>query len=275
MIGDSYGVSLSESARSTALWLSTSALTVSVSFNQVNTAAVEAMQTNRLRLIREFSNEQRAATHQALLRGIQEGANPIEQARAFRDSIGLTKAQEAAIANYKRLLKNVGSDKAATRNVLDRALRDGRFDRTVARAAREGVALDAAQIDRMTARYREKMIKYRAEMIARTEALSSVNQGVDQMYQQAYDSGALKPEEVKEKWVSAHDARVRSSHSHLNGQIHNVGEKWQGADGELRYPGDPEAPASERIHCRCIVTRRLEPSNDNSGPPSIFAESTG
>lgn len=258
-IGNSYGASLSDAARKTATWLSTSALTVTVSFDQTNVRAVAAMQSNKLRLVREFSAEQARASRQALLRGIEEGLNPIDQARAFRDSIGLTQKQEAIVASYKNLLKKVGTGKGSARAVLDRALRDGRFDRTVLAAARDGVPLDAAKIDQMVGRYRERMVKYRSEVIARTEAMRSANQGNAEMYQQAVDSGALNKNEIKRKWLSAKDEKVRSSHARLHGTIRGLDEAWNGDEGPLRYPGDPDAPGSETIQCRCVLTTRLEP----------------
>jgi len=258
-IGNSYGASLSDAARKTATWLSTSALTVTVSFDQTNTRAVAMMQANKLRLVREFTAEQIRASRQALLRGIEEGLNPVEQARAFRASIGLTAKQEAAVANYKSLLKLVGSSKASARAAISRALRDGRYDRTVLAAARDGIPLEASQIERMAERYRERMVKYRSETIARTEAMRSVNQGNAEMYQQAVNSGALNKDEIKRKWVSAKDERVRASHARLHGTIRGMDEVWLGDDGPLRYPGDPDAPASETIRCRCCVTTRLEP----------------
>lgn len=258
-IGNSYGAALSDAARKTATWLSTSALTVTVSFDQVNANAVSMMQTNKLRLIREFTQDMRDSAQQAMRRGIAEGANPIEQARAFRGSIGLTAKQEAAVANYKRLLQKIGPESTATKEVLTRALRDGRFDRSVLAAAKNKTPIPSATIDRMVERYREKAIKYRAEVIARTEAMSAVNQGSNEMYRQSIASGALNKQELDRTWLAAHDARTRDSHRRLNGTKEPFGTPWQGDNGPIMYPGDPDATASERIHCRCCITTRMNP----------------
>jgi len=98
---------------------------INVHFDGMNFRAVEAVRGNSLRLVREFTAEQRAATRQAILDGIARGANPVEQARAFRESIGLTRYQERAVANYRRALESGSQD------ALARELRDRRFDRTV------------------------------------------------------------------------------------------------------------------------------------------------
>ena len=156
-----------------------------VDFDAINDRAVRLMRENKLRLVREFLDSQRAATQHALVEGVTEGLNPIAQARAFRDSIGLTSRQEAAVGNYRRLLQT------GDRDALVRALRDRRYDPTVRRAIASDRPLTTSQIDRMVARYRERYIKYRSEVIARTESLKIVHQGNDEMYHQAVESGKL------------------------------------------------------------------------------------
>lgn len=259
LLGNQYGDSLSESARATAAWLSTDALTVAVSFDQTNVRAVEMIQRNRLRLIREFSAEQRAAVRTAISEGIKDGVNPREQARRFRESIGLTERQTRAVANYRRMLQGAGRGLPDAGDALERKLRDRRFDRTVARAIRDSKPLTKQQVDLMVSRYRDRYIKYRAEVIGRTEALRSVHQGTIEMYRQAFEAGAMGEAEVKHKWVAANDKRTRDSHRHLNGVVRLTGETFPGADGPLKYPGDPDAPASETVQCRCVLSTRLDP----------------
>lgn len=259
LLGDQYGASLSEAARDTANFLS-GALTATVSFDQTNTRAVTAIQENRLRLIREFTGEQRNVIRQAMIRGIERGLNPRDQARLFRDSVGLTSRQESAVARYRALLESAGTEADRSLEALDRKLRDRRFDGTVRRARREGRPLTADQVARMTGRYRDRYVRYRSEVIGRTEALRSAHQGSEEMYRQAFESGELDPSEVTRTWVTARDERVRESHRDLNGQQRGPDEPFDAQDGQLQYPGDPSAPASETVQCRCVLTTRLEPT---------------
>ncbi len=69
--------------------------------------------------------------------------------------------------------------------------------------------------------------------------------------------GQIRPEQIEAKWVTASDERVRSSHVRLNGQVRMIGEVWEADGGPLRYPGDPDGPASETTQCRCVLTRRI------------------
>ena len=260
-LGGQYGASLSAAADDAAVFLS-SALDVQIRFDRTNERAVQMIRRNQLRLIREFTQETRDVTRAALLDGIERGLNPRDQARLFRESIGLTRRQEEAVRNFRRLLQ-AGRDGAPSTQALDRALRDGRFDRSIARAIREGDPLDAASIERMVDRYRARYIKYRSEVIGRTEALRSVHQGTEEMYQQAIDLGEFRPDQITRTWVTARDERVRSSHAELGGQERPYNEGWEARGGLLMFPGDPNAPPSETIQCRCVLSTRVQPPSQN------------
>jgi hypothetical protein len=248
-----------QSAQDTATFMATAGI-ANIAFDQVNVRAVAIMQQNRLRLIREFTEGQRNVLRAVMTDGIARGLNPRDQARQFREVVGLTDRQARAVINYRRLLTQAGRPEYAEADQLEslsRALRDRRHDRSVMSAVRNERPLTAAQIETMVDRYRRRYIKYRAEVIARTEALRSVHEGVAEAFDQAIDAGDIEASQIEQKWVSARDGRVRDSHRFLNGQKRPLGGVWQGLNGVLRYPGDPNAPASETVQCRCVVTRRI------------------
>jgi len=203
---------------------------------------------------RAFPDQQRAATRLALVDGIARGLNPRDQARNFRSSVGLTELQQAAVINYRRLLEGTNAQRG---EALRRELRDKRFDRTVRSSMRRRVPLTVDQVERMVSRYQERSIKQRAETIARTEALRSVHEGVNEAYQQAIDGGKLNQEDLEREWDSSRDSRVRRTHRLLHGQKRAWGEPWRTENGLICYPGDPEAPAEEVVQCRCLLTTRI------------------
>lgn len=224
-----------------------------LAFDQTNFRAVDVMRRNKLDLVREFLADQREATRQALTRGIAQGANPRVQARMFRESIGLTARQEGAVANYQSLLERRSVES------LTRKLRDRRFDRTVSRAISEDKPLTPEQINRMTTRYRERYLKYRSETIARTESLSAVHEGSEEMYTQAIEEGTLDPRKIEQEWIARLDGRQRDSHDAMHRQKRPMGEPFVSGQGNfLRYPGDRQAPAEDRIQCRCGRTVRMK-----------------
>lgn len=227
-------------------------LGVVISFDQTNYRAVRMMQEARLRLIREFSDEQRNAIREIMVRGIGAGTNPLTQARDFRNLIGLTQRQTMAVMNFRRLLEEGSAD------ALTRALRDRRFDSTIRSAIRGDKVLSADQINMMVERYAERMRNLRAETIGRTEALRAVNMGNYEMFQQAIENGDININEVVQEWITAQDERVRGSHATMHGQKRPFGVPFEsGAGNALLFPGDPNAPASEVINCRCVTTTRL------------------
>lgn len=87
--------------------------------------------------------------------------------------------------------------------------------------------------------------KSRARTIARTEMISSLNEGRFL----AIDRSGFREKE----WFTAMDERVRPQHQPMHGKKIKVGEMWLLPDGSyLRHPGDYDGPAHQIINCRCI-----------------------
>lgn len=221
-------------------------LPIGITFDPTNPRAAAIMRQERLEFIREFSDGQRTVVRDVIAEGLQAGDGPRQIATDFRDVVGLTKTQLDAVANYRRLLEKGSSD------ALQRALRDRRFDGSVRRAVDGSKPLTPDQIDKMVERYRQRMLAYRAENIARTEAGRALSLGRDEAMQQNIDSGAINAQLVDQKWATIIDGRERLSHETMNGQVVPWGQPFvSGAGNRLRFPHDPQAPADEVIGCRC------------------------
>lgn len=233
-----------------------------ISFNADNPRAVRWAQQNRYELRGAVTNEQQTAIHQAVSRGVREGLNPRDIAREVRDSIGLTPYQESIVANYRRELEQ-GDYTAA----LARELRDRRHDRSMHAAIAGRRTFDDDDIDRMVETYRQGWIDYRAETIARTEALRAAHQGTEELYSQALERGQLSADELVRTWrAGPKTPEARDGHQALDGLEQPIGGVFTNPfTGErLRYPGDPEAPVSETANCRCVVTVRYKPRPANA-----------
>lgn len=245
----------------------TAKLETAIDFETPNTGALAELRLSSMRLIREFSDEQRAAVLAALRDGVARGVNPKEMARLFRGVVGLTSAQEVMVQNYQRALERAATDAAARANALGRALRDGRFDRTVAAAGRSGVPLTPEKIQQMVGRYRERFINMRATTIARTEALTAVHMSERAVWEEAVRRGDIAANEVEETWNAAHDAKTRTTHRLLDKQKRPMGTPFQSISGaKLRFPGDPLAPVAERVNCRCVITRNISAEPMTAAP---------
>jgi len=243
-----FNSSLAASADDTATLLQRR-LGVLLDFDQT---AAPRMAQNRQRLVSGFSQVQRDASRQALIEGIRRGESPRALARRFRNSIGLTPHQEGAVRNFEDLLR------LGDRRALTRALRDRRFDPTVLRSLERKSRLTVDQIKKMTQRYREGFLRHRADVIARTEGLRSVHEGVEDMYTQVIANGDLDAQKLIRTWNTTRDKLVRDSHDSMHGQEQPFGQPFvTGAGILIRFPGDSAAPAAETLQCRCALGTRL------------------
>jgi hypothetical protein len=235
---------------------------VAISFSPTDPAAADLMRRASLEFIAEFTQKQRESVRAAVIEAMLEGKGPAATARAFRDSIGLTATQNRAVANYRRLLE------AGSREALDRELRDKRFDPTVRRAADGDGPIPAAKIDTMVERYRERYLRERSETIAITEGTRVTSEARDEAFRQAAEQSGLDLSLVDEIWNSTRDQRTRDTHRAMNRQVRPFGVAFDSPSGaQLRFPGDPQAPAAEVIRCRCHKTRRIRQAGEPFGTP--------
>ena len=172
--------------------------------------------------------------------------NPVTKRREG-GIVGLTATQTQWVLTARAEL----SDPATMARFLQRSdsMRDRRLDRTITKAIREGKRLDSATVNKIVGRYADKLLKYRGEMISRTETLSALNAARDEAQRQIRDAGAQ--EECFKVWKTASDRRVRHSHR----AIHNERVPLDGRfSNGLLYPHEKGAAAREVVACRCIVS---------------------
>lgn len=81
---------------------------------------------------------------------------------------------------------------------------------------------------------------------ARTAMTSAHSLGKLKGYERAADMGI----DVKKQWLAALDSRTRGSHRHLDGEVVELDAEFSNG---LKYPGDPDGPASEVYNCRCTL----------------------
>lgn len=231
-----------------------------VSFDGTAPRAVRAIREASLEAIREITQETRAVVRQAIADGLQAGTNPRANARMIRSSLGLTEHQRQIVSNFRAKLVN------GDRGALDYKLRDKRFDAAIRGAARAGgKPLTEAQISTMTDAYARKFVAFRAESVARTEALRAAHAGADEAWQQALESGDVDGDALVDEWRHGRrKATSRDGHVAMHGQRRAVGVRFRNplTGNLLRYPCDLDAPASETIRCACVRVRRFRKPGD-------------
>ena len=242
---------------------------VVIRFNIRNPRAEAWLANRSSNLVTRIVEDQRAAIRAALQAGMERGVNPrtaaldivgrVNRATGKREGgiIGLTSTQEAAARAARDELAS--GDAALLRNYLTRERRDRRFDRSVASAIREGRPVPAAIVASATDRYRARLLELRGSTIARTEALASLHAARQEAYLQAVEDGKVAEADIRRVWQSAGDIRVRHTHAILHGKSAGLREPFRSASGAmLMFPGDPSAPPSETINCRCNLNYRID-----------------
>ncbi len=249
-------------------WLDTKVPDALINYDQTNTRAVQWAAQNKLDLRGQITRDQEDTIRSVIVRGQQDGINPIEQARDIRQAIGLTAYQEGIVHNYRRELES--GDYMSS---LDRQLLDGRHARAIESAAAGRRSFSPDDVDRMVDNYRQAWIGYRAETIARTEGLRAAHEGTDELYQQAIDAGQVDARELEMTWVSGPPSKdARPGHQALNEVTAPMGGVFTNpiTGAKLRFPGDPEAPIDETANCRCGRTVRYIPSTgEASARPEV------
>jgi len=228
-------------------------------FDPRNPRAERFVAQQSSRLITEISGDVRDTVRAALTTGMEVGTAPrtaalnlvgrINRATGSREGgiVGLTTRQAGWADAARQELLN--GDPA----YLRRAARDRRFDRTVLRAINEGRGVSAADADRITRSYRNGLLRYRGETIARTELLGSLHAAQDEALSQMMEREGLRPEAVVVRWDAASDGDTRETHAAADGQERQKGQPFDVGGYLMAHPGDRSmgAPAEEVINCRC------------------------
>jgi hypothetical protein len=238
---------------------------VVIRFDGRNRRAEEWIRDRAGRLIREITDDQREAIRAVIEAGQVAGRNPrataldiagrIENGRRVGGIIGLTSKQAGYVQSARAELEELSEA------YFERKLRDKRFDRTVAKAIRDGKALSAADTQRIVDRYSDKMLSFRAENIARTEAISALHAAQYEAMQQLVDSGKVRADQITKVWSATMDTRTRDTHQAMNGQAVGFFAAFVSPSGaQLRYPHDTSlgAPADEIIACRCFMQTKIK-----------------
>jgi hypothetical protein len=154
-----------------------------------------------------IDSEARNLIRQTVQQAFLEGGHPYQTARLIRGSIGLNAQQTAALQRFGEGLTQQG-------------ISGGAWEKAVAR---------------QEARY----LKYRAEMIARTETHRAVQQGQLEAWREGADSGLYERERTWRVWIATSGACDICAA--LDGSEVGLDEEWPGYGYE----------ADAHVNCMC------------------------
>jgi hypothetical protein len=250
-------------------------------FDRLNPALVKWAQEYDLGLIRQINEPTKEAVRDIIVRNMVKGEGPLKQAVAIKDAIGLTQRQAAAVGAFRKELETFHTKRSAAGwnlgkttdkvygmqvfkpdgdgrpkdGVLERRLRDFRYDGTLQKAMASGKPLSPAQIDKMVAAYGRKYRKYRAQTIARTETLRATNVGIQEAYRQAIEQGHVSEDMVRRKWLVARDERLCAVCAPIPSMNPKEGVKF---GQPFATPEGPVFLPPIHPNCRCTVFLRMK-----------------
>jgi len=143
----------------------------------------------------------------------------------------------------QRIVLLQGTAKAEVIKNLQRFMQDPEF-----------MALGAEQRGRILRSRFNKLSKYQAERIVRTEATYAANLGAERSALDMFGSDGLQKE-----WLTSIDGRERASHRSTNGQIVDMDKPFNVGGELLMMPGDPRGSARNVVNCRCAVAHLPKP----------------
>jgi HK97 family phage portal protein len=154
----------------------------------------------------------------------------------------LAAAKEKDAKGRRKLLtdRNLFSFKSATKTNTENIMYE------VERGIKESLSI--SDVSKNIAQYMKDNLKWRSDMMARTETLTALSVGQDSVLKQAKASGIKK---MKKVWVSAADERVRSAHADAMGQTVDSDSPFIVSGEKLMYPRAPGGSAGNVINCRC------------------------
>ncbi|MFT4076852.1 MAG: hypothetical protein QM647_15105 [Asticcacaulis sp.] len=237
---------------------------VVIRFDMRNPRAEAWLAERSSQLVTGIVDDQRASIQSALVEGMAKGQNPtttalqvvgrINRATGKREGgiVGLTSQQAQYVAAARQEL--LSGDPAQMANYLARSdnTRDKRFDKAVRAAMKAGKPLPADTVNAAVTSYENRMLKYRGDLIGKTETFGGIAASKHEAYAQAIQSGKVLANRVKKRWKHFPNEHPRLWHEAMA----NVEVPFDGLfslpDGsQMAFAHDPTGGMKNNAGCHC------------------------
>jgi hypothetical protein len=242
-------------------------------FGVRNLEAEALLRSQSSELVTRITEDQREALRIAFESGLSRGQNPtatalevvgrISRVTGRREGglIGLTSRQVEFISRARESL--LAGDVEGMRRYLDLQTRDRRYDRTVAKAIREGKPVLAEMVAKMIGRLSDRNLLLRGQTIALEETRTALFSVRDNAIRQQIQAGKITAQEVTKHWQHSGSEHPRLQHIEMAARYKAEGvpldQPFIAADGTaLMHPHDPKAPARHKIGCKCRMSYEID-----------------
>ncbi len=177
----------------------------------LNAARIDWARARAAELVRDVSTETRWAIRRIVEQSVHAGTAPRETAKLLESVVGLTERQAQAVARYRA-------------NLLAEDVKP-------------------ATVDRLVSRYGTRLLKFRSQLIARTETIRAANEGRRAQWQRNVAEGTILPERWEREWVAIVPSDGRTC-------PYCEGQDGQRAPIDGTYPNGDDGPPGHPA-CRC------------------------
>lgn len=184
-------------------------------FDTENPHIKRTVDKNIGKLIENVTEESRLAAVDMVTQSWNRGLPPRKSAKLIKGTFGLNNRQALASLNYSDNLEKAG--------------------------------IKGLKQERLVDDYVDKSLRYRENMIARTESIRAVNLGQIELWDQAADAGLYDRGRMRKVWVVTLDDMTCPWCTEMSGQYVEVDQNFQSPEfGSVESP--PLHP-----HCRCMM----------------------
>jgi len=205
-------------------------------------------------LIQGIQAQQLNTVRAAIGTGLSEGVTPQRTGRLLRATTGLSERQGASLVNYERGLteKMLTGTTGTVLRGAGRPLADQRYSLA---------NLNQQKVDNLVERYRERLVNYRAEMIARTETMRAANMGAFAEQRAQASAGLFDAKTAQRIWQTTPDDRACDECTDLDGQTVGFEQSFVlSADAESNTTGENMSGEVPPLHPMCRCTFYLDVS---------------
>lgn len=219
---------------------------IGLEFSVIEPAGLQFIEAHGAEFIRHFGATTHTELRGALANMVNQGLSAHEASKQFRDSIGLTKNMQEWVTKFgdRELAANARELSRLQKKLEAGGAKPSTVDRLVKKREREL----AARLERRIAAKQRSLERYRADMIARTEAQNAATGGFLEANRQAVEQGLIDPAEREVEWLTS--SAPCEICDPMNGQRREVGQTFTTGDGrEVSGPGGD-------VHPSCLCSLR-------------------
>jgi hypothetical protein len=204
-------------------------LTARMAFNVTNPEATKAAERSAAQLVTQVTDETRQAIRSVVQKAFSEQLTPRDTAKLIRPLIGLTERQALAVINL-------------------------RYD-----LIKQGVP--GERIYAAVEKYAAKLLKQRAELIARTEIIRASTEGQRELWRQAKAQGLIS-REMQIVWITTPDDRLCPTCAAMDGQTVGIESGSFAVETRTSRRSRRYAVSGPPAHprCRCTVGLKRKPA---------------